>query len=363
MATKLSFAGCLKKYLCIIILLLCSGSSYASHVVAADLTYAWISGNTYKVTVALYGDCGPASAGSFQSLHIGSPQVCVYNNTTLYSTLNLVIQAPICGVEVTPVCPDSVGHTQCTNPASTTPGIKKFVYTANVVLSGPSHLWRFIYTGSNGVAPQPLSCGYSGSSAPSASGRAAAITNILGVSNIQLIDTLDNFWHNNSNPIFTVVPTPYFCLNNAACYSPGALDPDADVTRFGLTAATNGTSACGSVGGSVTYAGLPAWPGQPLSAATPLQVATGSFSFDNTSGQICFNPNVTQRSTVVYNVREYRNDTFIGTCQREMTILVQPCITPKPSGIYNSATAGTIIDSTHFSICDGRAFLHFHGSY
>jgi gliding motility-associated-like protein len=301
--------------------------------------YTWVSGNTYKVTVVLYGDCGPASAAAFATLPTGSPKVCVFNGPTAVTTLSLVIQPPTAGIEITPVCPPEAGMTQCTNPSFAIPGIKKFVYSANYTFPSASAVWRFVFNGNYGS---------------STAGRAAAITNIASGSTIQLIDTLNNIPGPNNSPTMTTIPTPFFCLNSYDSYNPGAVDADGDNLQFMLVAATNGTGGCTAVGGSVSYtAAFPAWPGQPITPSTPLQCVASSYFFDPATGQINFYPDYLQRSVVVYNIREFRGGVLVGTCQREMTFLVRTCTDLPPSGIYNSATAGLIVDSTHFRLCSG----------
>jgi gliding motility-associated-like protein len=301
-------------------LFLClSLGSYASHIVGAELRYTWVPsacGNTYLITVYLYGDCGPASSSAFSTLPMSQPQVCIYNgaSTTATATLNLPVLAPSAGLEVTPVCPDSIAYDQCSIPTSLLPGIKKFVYQTLFTFPGKSSNWRLVYDGNNPGG--------------SGSGRAAAITNLGSGTIMQLIDTLNNNFENtrgnNSSPVLSVEPTPYFCkdLLLTSCYNPGAVDvndtnyilePSGDSLAFSLIDATNGTSVCGSVGGSAGYVGVE-YPGGPVvSGAWPLTVVSfspASFNFDPNTGQLCFIPLGPQRSVVVYNIAEYRNDTI-----------------------------------------------------
>lgn len=313
----------------------------ASHVVGADLYYTWVSGLTYKITVVLYGDCGPASAGAFASLPSGSPAVCVMNGTTTIGTINLRIENPTAGVEITPVCATDRARTQCTSTSYTIPGIKKFVYSLNYTLPYESASWRFIFKGN-----------YGGSSA----GRAAAITNITAGTTLELMATLNNIARTNSNPILTVVPTPFFCLNGNCNYNPGAVDPEGDSLSFALVPGKVGGSTTCAIGGAVTYTtGVLAWtPSTFISATTPLRVSAGSFSFDTRTGQISFIPNFAQRALVVYTVGEYRGDSLIGTSQREMTFLVITCTSPTPTGGITGSAGGTVDDSTHYHICAGN---------
>ncbi len=324
----------LRNLLLSVILLLVSEGAYASHVVGVDLFYTWVSGSTYKITLIVYGDCGPASSSSFSTLPDATPQICIYDGNTSIASLTLGIQPPSNGVEITPVCPADINLTQCTNTSYTIPGIKKFVYTGNYTVPYASAVWRFLFLGYMGPAPV------------AEAGRAAAITNITSGSVIQVVDTLNNTVYNNSSPVLTVVPTPFFCLDHSDNYNPGATYPAGDSLSFflvpGMDAGTGTGSGC-TPGNPVTY-------NPPYTATAPLQVTT--FSFDPLTGQISFYPNALQRSLVVYNIEDYHNGVLVGTSQREMTFLVLTCTNTAASGGLTSATNGTIIDSTHFQICE-----------
>ncbi len=312
-------------------------SSFASHIVGLDLYYTWISGNTYRITLVAYGDCGPSSSTAFSTLPSATPKICIFDGNTNVTSINLTIQAPSAGVEITPVCPDDINNTQCTNPAFTIPGIKKFTYTGTYTVPYASSVWRFVFYGYMGSA--------------SGTGRAAAITNITApppTTVTELVDTLNNTVTHNSSPILTVVPTPFFCLNNNDNYNPGAVDSDNDSLDFKLVPAKGGASSGPPTDANCASTGAPTYI-FPYTATSPLAAST--FSFDSHTGQISFFPNALQRSLVVYNVREYRNGVVVGTSQREMTFLVLTCTNPGPTAPMVNATNGTIIDSTHYSIC------------
>ena len=330
---------CYLRYVFFALILICISSNvFASHLVGMDFSYTWVSGNTYKITLVAYGDCGPASSSPFSSLPIASPKVCIFDGNTSVSSINLTIQPPTAGVEITPVCLADINNTQCTNTSFTIPGIKKFTYTGTYTVPHTSSVWRFVYYG------------YMGGGSIAAAGRASAITNINSGTVIELVDTLNNTVTHNSSPLLTVVPTPFFCLNNSDNYNPGAVDSDGDSLSFALVPGKGGPppTGPGSNPAQCASTGAPTYIA-PYTATAPL--AASSFSFDSHTGQISFFPNALQRSLVVYNVREYRNGVFVGSSQREMTFLVLTCTNTGPTGAFTNATNGVIDDSTHFHVC------------
>lgn len=303
---------------------------HANHLVGMDLFYTHVSGNTYRITLIAYADCGSASTTTaFGLLSSSTPTIHIYDGNSYQNSINLSVQAPTAGVEITPVCPAFLSLTQCTDPSFATPGIKKFVYSGNYTLPYASSVWRFIFTGTMG----------SGALA----GRALSITNISSspVTYTQLVDTLNNLVSPNSNVTLTNIPTPYYCNGMSSNYNPGAVDPNGDGISFSLVRGANG-STTSTPGGLVSY--IP-----PYTGSSPLDVS--AMSFDNATGQITFTPSSLQRSLVVYNIREMRGGTFVGSCQREMTFLVQSCSNTPPNGNFSGASAGTITDNTHFNIC------------
>ena len=304
----------------------------ASHFYGADFYYSYVIGNTYKVYLVVYGDC---SGTSFPSFPGSQPEVIVYNNGNPYDTLTLSIQAGS-NVEVTPVCNNQINNTVCSNPLSTVPGVKRFIYAANVTLNALSASWVFQFNGVMGN---------------SSAGRSNSITNItigptLG-SVIALTATLNNLSGPNSSPVYTTIPTPFFCINKAAGYNPGAIDPNTDSLNFSLV---NGLEP----GGTVTYVA-------PFTGAAPLATATGAFNFNNANGQLNFTPNAVQKSLVVGQVEEYKNGVLVGTSMREMTfVVINNCNNNPPIGnISNNSAGSTLIDTTTIKICKSNGTLSF----
>jgi gliding motility-associated-like protein len=299
--------------------------SYASHLFGADFYYQHLSGNTYKLVLDVYGDC---SGASFPNLMSAVPNVEVYDSLNFFQTLNLSLTGN--PVEVTPVCPAQINNTTCNG--GTIPGVKKFTYTANVTLPGTSSKWIFRFTGTMG--------------GNNLAGRSNNISNIVipgqGGSIMVLEATLNNTVAPNSSITYTTIPTPFFCINQATQYNPGAVDPNNDALSFALT---DGIEP----GGLVTYVA-------PYSGAQPLGVQTGTFSFSAATGQLGFTPNIVQKSLVVYKVNEYRNGVLVGTSMREMTFVVlNSCnnAAPVPGGI-TALNNGMLTGPFQIQSCKGN---------
>ncbi len=354
-----------RSLLCACFLLSANTSAHASHIVGADLYYKWVgltaADQTYQITVVLFGNCSSSSSVAFGTLPSSVPRVCIFDGAVPGSPAVISLDLPLIpyapgvpGVEVTPVCPADSNLTQCHDLASLIPGIKKFVYTANVTLPHTSRFWRFVYEGYDGPAGSPA-------------GRAGDITNLSVSSTMQLIDTLNNDLAtntrgHNSSPVLTVLPVPFFCDSTQQCYNPGAVDlydvnpvnePAGDDLKFSLIAATSGSGStlCPAPGGPVGYV-------PPTIPSSPLTLSSGSLVFDTASGTMCFHPLI-QRAVVVYNIEEFRDDTvagivykrLVGTMQREMTFTVISCHNTSPTGYIDTVINATKVDSTHLYGC------------
>ena len=325
--------------------LICTGlllslhiSCLASHILGGELFYTHVSGNTYKITCVLYGSCSPGVGyPAFSTLSYSSPQICIYDSSTYVMSVGLVIQAPDSGIEVTSLCAGD--SSQCTNPSSIIPGIKKFVYSHTVTLPHTSANWIFLYGG--------------GDATGSGAARAAAITNIVnsGSSVLQLSDTLNNSIAPNSNPVLSDSLRTTFCINQHADFKPNPIDPDGDSMYVFITTPMNGTGECGSTGVPCSYFGN-AWPGMPISSTTPIQVLPDSFQLNHHTGQMSFFPNVFERPDINYNIREYRGGILVGTSQHEFNFLVLECMGSLPC-LINSCSSTPVAGAVNATIDTG----------
>ncbi|RYE22512.1 MAG: hypothetical protein EOP51_13065, partial [Sphingobacteriales bacterium] len=320
------------KYVLLLLLMMGVNRANADHIFGADFYYTYVTGNTYTVTLVLYADCINVGVGNNPAY--GNPKVAIYNGTTRTNTINLTLQAPATGVEVTPVCAAQLNNTQCSNTSSTTPGIKKFTYSSNVNLGATSANWRFRFTDTLGFNTNvtPNSWMYTG--------RSGSLTNIVPGSVMQLEATLDNTNAANSSPTYTTIPTPFFVLNKAASFNPGTVDANGDSLNYQLVAGLDGNFSI------VNYVSL-------ATATKPLYTASGAYSFDSSNGQLDFTPNITQKSLVVYKVTEYRNGVPVGTSMREMTFVVINGNNDPPTGQVSGVTGGIRKSKTVVQACQG----------
>ena len=314
------------------LMMLClSFQGRANHINGIDLGYTHVSGNTYQVTLTVYGNCG---SSTFGSLATAVPVICVFNGNTYDTSLNLALSGP--GVNVSNVCPRDTDSTTCTSTTYAIAGTKRYIYTGTITLPTTSQYWRFTFNGAMGAT---------------AAGRVTT-TNLSGaITTIYLCDTLNNLTVSHSSPSLTVIPSPYYCLNNSDNYNPGGVDPDGDSLVYSLTnARTVAGTACAGTVTNVTYAGT-------YTATAPLSAS--SFLFNTGSGAIAFTPSLSGTYCVVYNIRKYNGATVVGTCQRELYIAVQTCTVAPPTGAITAATAGTIVDSVQYSVCQNTGAYSF----
>lgn len=320
----------------ILLFLTQSTESYASHIFGGELLYTYVSGNTYKVTLTVYGDCG-ASADIFNTLYTAAPVIYVSNGASLYTKLNL--NGIELGTEVSPVCASQLPLTKCNG--GTLPGVRRFVYSDTVIIPYKSANWSFIYRGEMGAS--------------SGAGRSSSITNIINVTPgttsttiIQLEADLNNTISNNSSPAYSTIPTPFYCVNVEEQYNHGAIDPDGDSLAFSLIPAIDANT-----GASVTYV-------SPFTASLPLSTDTGAFNFNTLNGQITFTPNETQDGLIVCQVSEYKGGVLVGTSEREMTFVVlDGCNGTPPELSLQNVSGGSITGKNIVNICAGTSHLSF----
>ena len=113
----------MKKFL-ILIAVIFSGitSSYASHLMGAEITYTHVSGDDYEVTLVVYRDCS--------GINVSTNQTVTFESASCGQNINFNIPY-IQTVDVSQVC---AGQTTTCN-GGTVPGTEQFVYRGIVTLT------------------------------------------------------------------------------------------------------------------------------------------------------------------------------------------------------------------------------------
>jgi len=317
----------------IILLLLNSYSAKATHIYGGELLYTHITGDTYRITLTLYGDC---SGDSYPALANASPSINIFNGAVAVDTIYLS-EDTLLRKEVSPVCPDDVNKTSCKSATGVLPGVTRLIYYNTVTLP-PSANWLLAFSGQMNKNN-------------TRAGRSGSITNISFTASgsiMYLEATLNNLNGPNSSPQYTSIPTPFFCINKSQQYNQGAVDGDNDSLGFSLIPALVNNST------QVSYVSV-------FTGATPLATIQGTFNFNVHSGQMAFVPDQLQRSLVVNKVEEYKNGVMVGSSMREMTfIVIDYCHNTPPKGDIDPATlvGGGVIDNV-VNVCVNTPDLTF----
>ena len=291
--------------------------SEATHAMGTDITYRWLTGDTYEFTLTFYRDCAGTTAPGSINLGVNSLSGCGQTGS-----VTLLMNGG--ATEVSPICPS-----QSSNCAGGSfPGVEQYIYTGIYTFVSKCPDWSISWN---------HCC------------RNSAVTNLNAPSARDMyVETLLNNADSldNSSPTFTSLPVPYLCAGQTFCYNHGAFDPDGDSLAYRLIAAQDGPFPSTNI----PY-------NSPYSPTYPITTASGSVAFDPVTGNMCLTPNASQFSVVTIAVDEYRDGVLIGTTLRDLQIVVQTCTNNLPAmsspGIINQV-GGVRVDDNSVEVCVGE---------
>ncbi|NNC84784.1 MAG: hypothetical protein HKN75_01805, partial [Bacteroidia bacterium] len=262
----------------------------ASHLVAGDITYQYVSPGVYLVTVTLYRDCDGISLGSSVNLN--------FNSSCGSGSISLPQLGTATQIAASPCLPPQT--TSCNGGNAY--GVEEWVYQGLVTLPANCNDWVF----------STQSCC-----------RNSQITNIQspGSQSFYLPSSLNStVAPTNSSPVFSNIPVSQFCVGNQFFYDQGATDPDGDSLVYSLV--------CPSVGAGGNFVQY----NPPLSCQNPVTSAPPGVQIDPQTGIITFLPTAQQVTVLAVQVDEYRNGTLIGSIVRDMQInIIANCIINTPT--------------------------------
>ncbi|MFK7970383.1 MAG: HYR domain-containing protein [Bacteroidia bacterium] len=276
--------------LCLFSLIGYGQSLYATHFVGGEITYRYISGTTYEVTMKYYRDCDGANFSNTEFISI-SPSI---NGNSSFSVTE------VSRTDITPVGPGGVSSCQ----GGTIPGTQEIVYQANI--SFPALTGGQTYTISN-----------------SSCCRNSVITTGSADGSWYISTILDpNLTGGNTSPEIIVPPVTELCVGQTYSFPAGAFDPDGDFLQYSIAPSLAGPNS------PVNYNGN-------LSPTNPL-FTNGGVSIDRTTGVITFQPSQIQIGVLALKVEEFRNGVKIGEVSRDIQVIVKSCANVSP--VVNAPT-------------------------
>ena len=332
-------------------------SAWATHIQGGQMTYRYISGDTYEITVSFYRDCSPGASTLPTSVSIRAASSC--SATGISATL-----LPVAGSLTTGIgyCPSIQALATC-NPAQPNfPNYEKQDFRGTISLP-PAANWIISYDDccrpSTGNIPTQDNFRFE-----------ATLNNLVTVNGVATRV-------NNTSPLFSArdIPVPFVIVNQRTSINfTSALEPDGDSLVYELdrplstcgvynpyAPRVGNTTACNSgplpaAPGTVCFLNCASSQGSTFTADNPLPVAVDTvgfcgtvggqvyyktvrprFQLDPTNGQITFTPNLFRpgntnlglnKYVVVGKITEYRRLTGsnrryrVGSVRRDFLVIV-----------------------------------------
>ena len=289
----------MRKTLLSLFCLLSCLSMLATHLVGGELTYTYLGGDEYQITLKVYRDCGPDNENGtgFDAL----AAVGIYENGSLYTTVEIFLNNDF----ITEL-PTDAGPCLEVPPSVC---IEEAVYIENVTLPSSPNGYDLVYQ---------RCC------------RTPAIINLELPG-----ETGNTLWAqippeglvqgDNSSPEFADLPPSLLCVNQPFVFDHAAIDPDGDDLVYSL---------CDPMHGASFFAPQPNPPAPPpfvnvtwlagFDAEDPI-TADSPFEINELSGLITGTPTQSGKYAVGVCVQEYRQGTLISTVIRDFMYNVVLC--------------------------------------
>jgi gliding motility-associated-like protein len=327
--------------------------TFASNILGGAINYQFVSssGNssTYKVTLELYTTCYFVGMGEYvyPNMRTVTPEIVIKKGDAIFSRPTLICNTSLSGEDITPLCPDMKNASSCINLEGLYPGVRTYVYSAEVVLEGADANWSFNFYGFFDANHRAQVCKFIDNvevSFPS---------DPISTYTIYLNATLNNINGPNNSVAYSSPPIPFLCKNKLSYYSVGAGDQDHDELKYKMIAANySGGAYLNQTTSPVAY-----FP--PFSGERPLPTDTNNFKLDQVTGQLIFTPNEIRTCLVAVQTNEIRNGEVVGTTMRQMTFFInEECnsepISPIITNVKNSDYTTDENGNVFFTACEGQ---------
>lgn len=309
----------MRNLILVIVLAILPSKLLASHMMACDVSYQYLSSYKYKITAKIYRDCS--------GIPFNSPGMMVFcsggNNWVNINYTRTAINdvSTYCSKDSSPCQPSNTPNRY---------GIEQHVYEGIVDFNlAPYNAIK--NAGCCEVKIAVEQCCRNGSITTISPGNfyTEAMINLCLSAGTE-----------NSSPVFNSFPVQYVCCNQILSYSQGTSDDtNADSLSFELVAPLNANNS------NETYKGT-------FSPQKPMTVPSwpSGFNFNTSTGFLIMTPiNCSEVGVIVIQASEWKRDSLgimrkIGYTRRDMQLLVQDC---------GSNNAPYTTGSDKFSICEG----------
>jgi len=328
--------------------------TFASNILGGSINYQYISSSgsssTYKVTLELYTTCYFVGMGEYvyPNMRTVTPEIVIRRgNGDIFSRPVLSLVPDLSGRDITPLCPDLKNSSSCIDVEGLYPGVKTYVYSANVVLDGADANWSFNFYGFFDATHRAQICKFIDNvevSFPS---------DPISTYTVYLKATLNNINGPNNSVAYSSPPIPFLCKNKLSYYGLGAGDQDHDELKYKMIPANY------SGGQYLDQNTFPAEYFPPFTAKRPIPTDTNDFKLDQVTGQLIFTPNDIRTCLVTMQTDEVRNGEVVGTTMRQMTFFInEECtsvpLNPQVINLKNTDYTTDENGNMTFTACEGQ---------
>lgn len=272
----------------------------ATHQRAGEITFRYISGLTYEVTIISYSYAPSPADRNELEISWGD------GSTTVLGRIN----GPS-GVNPAGIYCDHLGEI-------VGPDIKKNLYTGQHTFPGPS---SYI------ISLEDPNRNYGIQNIPSSVDIPLYIETLL---------TINPFVGPDSSPQLLLPPIDRGCIDHPFIHNPGAYDPDGDSLSYKLT-------TCRGAGGA-------AIPGYILPNLVDPN-STSTFTMNPVTGDITWDsPTLQGEYNIAFMIEEWRNGSRIGFITRDMQITIVSCQNQAPVIQPLADTCVTAGDTVQFTV-------------
>lgn len=289
-----------------LLLFLVPVTAFSTHIVGGVLNYAYNGNNVYTITLRLFRDCGPNTAGFPNSITIS---VKGNNGANFNPSKNITISLG----SVTSV---TAATDPCAIPPNPMPCVQMGIYTKTVSLppnNGGYHLFYQLEARNLSLTNINSSC------------------NCIGESFYAYIPNNTVSSNSNSNAVFNSFPPLFLCVNQGFVIDHSASDADGDSLVYSLYAPYNGDNNNGPLDPSfsnnvASFTSVNYLPG--YTANNPL--GASPFTINPVTGILTGTPGLVGQFVVGVKVKEYRNGVLISETIRDFQFNVLNCPAPPP---------------------------------